>query len=136
MMIIDAENARLGRLASFVAKKLLQGEKIEIINAEKTIITGNPDSTVEKYLRLRRKGSPQHGPFFPRRPDLIVRRTIRGMLPYKKPKGRNAYKNLKVHIGVPDGLEGEIVKFTEKQKPIRCRYITIFELAKRIGWNG
>ena len=136
MMIIDATDARLGRLASFVAKKLLQGEKITIINAEKAIITGNPDTTVEKYLQRRQKGSPQHGPFFPKRPDLIVRRTIRGMLPYKKPKGRKAFKNLRVYIGTPEGLEGEIIKFAEKQKPIRCRFITIYELAKRIGWNG
>lgn len=136
MMIIDATDARLGRLASFVSKKLLQGEKIVIINAEKAIITGNPDVTVEKYLGRRQRGSPQHGPFFPKRPDLIVRRTIRGMLPYKKPKGRKAFKNLRVYIGKPNDVEGEIVKFAEKQKPVKCRFITIYDLAKRIGWNG
>ncbi len=135
-MIIDATGAKLGRLATFVAKKLLDGEKIIIINAEKAIITGNPDNIVEKYLQRRQRGSPQHGPFFPKRPDLIVRRAIRGMLPYKKPKGRKTFRNLKVMIGEPKRVEEKIIKFAEKQKPIKTRSITIYELAKRIGWNG
>ncbi len=38
-MIIDANNMILGRLASFAAKKALLGEKIDVINCEKAVIS-------------------------------------------------------------------------------------------------
>lgn len=131
MLVIDAEGAVVGRLASFVAKKLLEGEEVYIINAEKAIITGDPKVVVEKYLDRIRRGNPHHGPFFPRQPHRILRRAIRGMLPYKKAKGRNALKRLKVYVGMPDELKDkESIKMKEKK---RCKYITLLELSKRIG---
>jgi len=130
-MIIDAEHAIVGRLASFVAKKLLEGENIEIINAEKAIITGDPKVILEKYLEKINRGSPHHGPFYPRQPHRILRRVIRGMLPYKTARGRNALKRLKVYIGVPENLKGKEAKTMKEEK--RCKYITLLELSKRIG---
>ena len=134
MFVIDATNARLGRLASFVAKRLLDGEEIVIINAEKAIITGDPQVITERYLERRKRGSPHHGPFFPKRPDLIVYRAIRGMIPRKKSKGREALKRLKIYLGKPTEIKGEIMRFEEHQKPIECKFITIYELSKRLGW--
>ena len=37
--IVNAEGLVLGRMATVVAKHLLQGEKVEIVNAEKAIIS-------------------------------------------------------------------------------------------------
>ena len=101
LMIIDGTNAVLGRLSSYAAKQMLKGEEVVIINAEKIIITGNKKSTVGKYLNRRRIGSKHHGPFFPKMPDLVVRRSVRGMLPKTK-KGRAVFKKLKVHTGLPN----------------------------------
>ncbi len=131
-MIIDGTNAVLGRLAAYAAKELLKGETVEIINSEKIIIIGNPDITTAKYLHRRRIGSPQHGPFFPKKPDIIVRRTIRGMLPYKLQKGRNAMKKLRVRIGHVE--MSETVK-TLAVKEVKTNFITIQELSKKLGWN-
>lgn len=131
MLVIDADGAVLGRLSSFVAKKLLEGEEVHIINAEKAIITGDPKVVLEKYLDRIGRGNPHHGPFFPRQPHRILRRAIRGMLPYKKAKGRNALKRLKVYVGVPEVLKDkEAIKMKEKKK---CKYITLLELSKLIG---
>ena len=131
MLVIDADGAVLGRLASYVAKKLLKGEEVHIINAEKAIITGDPQTIIKKYLEKIQRGNPHHGPFFPRQPHRILRRAIRGMLPYKKAKGRNALKRLRVYVGVPENLKGvEIVRMKEKKK---CKFITLLELSKRIG---
>src|SRR3989338_8389120 len=126
MTVIDGKNAILGRLSSQTAKRLLKGESISIVNAEKIIITGNPASIKEKYLTDRRRGSAHHGPFFPTRPDLIVRRTIRGMLPYKTNRGRNALKKLRVHIGTPEGI-GESQKM---EASIKANYIRVGDVAK------
>jgi len=133
--IIDATDARLGRLASYVAKLIMKGERVTIINAEKAIITGDPDVVAEKYLERRRRGSPHHGPFFPKRPDLIVYRAIRGMVPRKKSKGREALRRLTVYMGEPKNIKSdEVIKFREMQNPVECRFIRIEELSKRLGW--
>ena len=66
-------------------------------------------------------------------PDRIVKRSIRGMIPYQTPHGRAAYKRLKCYIGIPKELEGknfEKIKEAEK-KPVD--YITIKELSKSLG---
>ena len=54
--IINAEDAIIGRLASIVAKRLLSGEQIVIVNAEKALISGKPGSIARKYLDRYRPG--------------------------------------------------------------------------------
>ncbi|HLD39165.1 MAG TPA: 50S ribosomal protein L13 [archaeon] len=131
-MIINGKDAVLGRLASYTAKKLLAGEEVSIVNAEKVIITGDSVEITKKYLKKRSIGSPQHGPFFPTKPDLIVRRTVRGMLPYKTNKGRIAFKKLRVYIGTPVEMEkGESIAV----KTVRTSYMTVGDLATQLGWR-
>ncbi|MCK5660568.1 MAG: 50S ribosomal protein L13, partial [Methanosarcinales archaeon] len=81
--VIDAEHMILGRLSSHVAKRLLAGETIDIINAEKTIISGSKVTTLGEYKDSMKRGSKENGPYYPKRPDMILKRTIRGMLPHK-----------------------------------------------------
>lgn len=138
--VVDASNAILGRLASIVAKRILNGEKIAIVNAEKAVISGKLDSVLEKYkewLKIRTHTNPKKGPFHYRRPDKLVKRVIRGMLPWKKPRGKQAYKRLRVYIGVPEEFKSkEIVKVTEiDASRLRGSYVTIFKLSQLIGWN-
>src|SRR5665647_3512969 len=84
MTVIDANGLILGRLASTVAKQLLSGDdKIYIVNAEKAIISGSKAATLREYRETRERGATEFGPYFPKRPDRILKRTIRGMLPYK-----------------------------------------------------
>lgn len=129
-MIINGKNAVLGRLASYTAKKLLSGEEIIIVNAENIIITGNRDDIKNKYLKIHRIGSPQHGPFMPKQPDKIVRRVVRGMLPKEK-KGRAALKKLRVHAGNPDNVAGESIAI----KTIKSNFMTVGEVARTLGWR-
>ena len=133
--MIDASGLILGRMASVVAKLLLQGETIVILNAEKTIISGKRISKMKEAKAFLQVGHPRKGPLHRRRPDRIVRKTIRGMLPFKKPKGKKAYRSLKVFLGVPAEFRGKETKisFADADK-LRCPYITVGELAKTIGW--
>ena len=136
--IIDASGAILGRLASEVAKRALKGEEIIIINAEKAVISGNKEAVLEKYLHRRRIGNPKKGPFFPKRPDLIVKRAIRGMLPYKKKRGKEALKRIRVFIGVPEELDIEAERVEKAKKrvdDISCPFIEVLELSKLLGWS-
>ncbi len=132
MAVIDATGSPVGRLATRLAKRLLEGEEIHVINAEKAIITGNMDEIKDRYLsRKERGGTKRKGPYFPRLPHLILKRTVRGMLPYQQPKGRKAYKRLKVYIGVPKELEGKEMEKIEYKKS--TNYITLKELSEYMG---
>ena len=131
--IIDVENAVVGRIASFAAKKALLGEKVIIVNCEKAVINGDPKVIIKNYNEKFDIGTPHHGPKWPRRPDNILRRTIRGMLP-KNWRGKQALKNIEVYISVPEefkGKETKIEKFGKKE--LETKYITLGELSKRFG---
>jgi large subunit ribosomal protein L13 len=136
MTVIDASNLILGRMASTVAQRLLNGEEINIINAEKTIISGRKDTTFDRYRRYADRGSREFGPRFPRRPDQIVSRTIRGMIPHTKMTGREAYNRLRVYIGVPPELSKEQAGTLEEASIMRlstANYMVLGELSKRLG---
>jgi large subunit ribosomal protein L13 len=129
-MIVDAEGAIVGRLATRIARELLKGENITIINAEKSIITGNSDAIINRYSIKRERGDPNKGPFYPRYPDKFLKRAIRGMLPYKKEKGRKALRRLKIFIG-SNNMKGEKISKTEED--ISCKYLTVKDLCKKLG---
>jgi len=134
MAVIDASGHVLGRLSTYVAKRLLEGEEIHIVNSEKAIITGDSDSIFKEYQEIREIGSQRKGPFFPKRPDRILKRTIRGMIPYQKPRGRAAFKRLRVYIGIPSELENQDLERIEKACEITTpHYIELSELSKRLG---
>lgn len=139
LVVIDATNLILGRLASVVAARLLRGERVAVINAEKTVITGNRNAIVSRYkskLNIRTHTAPWKGPFHYRRPDRIVKRTIRGMLPWKKPKGKAAFKRLRVYIGLPEYLN-QIPAQTISDADIKksdIKYITVETLSNEVGW--
>jgi large subunit ribosomal protein L13 len=135
--LINADGLIVGRMASKVAKKLLNGEKVIIVNAGKAVISGKKKSKVAEAKTFLEVGSPMRGPFHRRRPDRILRKTVRGMLPFKQPKGKTALKKLKVFIGVPEDLKDQqMVTFKEAQAAkLKGPYFTLAELAKEIGWN-
>lgn len=135
--VVNAEKLILGRMASTIAKRLLEGEKIVIVNAEKTAISGKKRSKVRKAKKFLEVGHTRRGPFHYSRPDRIVRRTVRGMLPYKRNRGNQAYKRLKVFIGIPETLKHhrmEVLSTAHTEK-LKCPYFTITDLAKEIGWS-
>ncbi|HDI75487.1 MAG: 50S ribosomal protein L13 [Thermoprotei archaeon] len=140
--IIDAKDHVAGRLASIVAKRLLRGEKIVIVNAEKAVIIGDRLRIInifKRRLTWRTYYNPEKvGPKLPVRPDGILKRMIRGMLPYKQHKGKIALKRLRVYIGVPDEFKDKpMEKVKEALKPLEnYKYIYLEELAKSIGWVG
>ena len=132
MAVIDAEGAIMGRLASTVAKRLLKGEDITIVNAEKSIVTGARKRIIEKYKARRARGKPRKGPHYPRMPDRLLRRAVRGMLPYQKPHGRTAFKKLRVYIGVPTGVNASGAE-KHKAKLGTDRFMELGEVARALG---
>ena len=135
-MIIDANNLILGRLGTFVAKKALLGEKIDIVNCESCVVTGNRNKIFEDYDNLLKRGTQAKGPFTYRMPNRFVKRAIRGMLPYKKERGRIAFKNIKCYIGVPENLKNhkfDTIKNANVEKLPNLNYLKINDICMHIG---
>ncbi len=140
-ILIDGSGHLLGRTASVVAKKLLSGESVVILNGEKLVISGSPDYQMETFaakLEIKTIHSPRHTPHHFRRPDLYVKRAVRGMLPHKEPKGREALRRLTVYIGTPKEYgEGKPIIIPEAvASKLRTRSMTVGELMKRFGWKS
>jgi large subunit ribosomal protein L13 len=111
--VIDAEGQVLGRLATKVASVLRgknkpqftphvdTGDFVVVVNAEKIKVTGNKE---QQKLYRRHSGFPggfkeemlQHLRL--RRPEAIVERAIRGMLPHTS-LGDRQFTKLKVYAG-------------------------------------
>jgi len=135
--LVNAEGLILGRMSSKVAKKLLNGEEVVIINAEKTVISGKKKSKIAEAHVFLEVGAPERGPFHYRRPDRIVRKTVRGMLPMKKMKGKNALAKLQVFLGVPEELQNQKPESVPDAQATKLKgpQFTLAELAKEIGWH-
>jgi large subunit ribosomal protein L13 len=141
LVTIDAANCIAGRICSRVSKILLQGKMVSIVNAEKAMLSGNKYATIEAYkknLEVSSATNPIHGPFHPRRPDTILTRMVRGMLPKRKSHGKVALKKLRVYNGIPEKLKkADFETFDDcKIGKSPSYYVTMGEIAKQIGWKG
>lgn len=138
-LLVDANNTVAGRLATVVAKQLLQGEHVVVVNAEKAVLSGDRSSLILQYkerLGLRTRSAPWKGPLHPRQPDRILRRIIRGMVPWKKDRGRKAMKRLRVYTGTPEGLKTKRHLDVSEYERTGRRTIYLGEIAKELGWKG
>lgn len=105
-IIFNGQMCILGRTASKIAELAMDGNRVALVNAEEIVITGGENQIINKYRKRQNLGS-DSGPFYPKRPDKIVKRSIRGMLPYKQADGQKAYERIRVYIGTPSGFDGK-----------------------------
>ncbi len=134
MIYINGENHIYGRLSSYVAKQLLNGEEVVIVNASKIVITGGRKFILEKFNHRRNIGSVRKGPYYPKTADQIMRRSVGDMLPKKKTHGMEAFKRCKVFNDVPKSLKD--VKFINVDKALNRNstgFITLGEISKILG---
>jgi len=135
-IIIDATDLIVGRIGTFAAKQALLGNEVKIINSEKAVIGGKREVVLADYQRKRSMGIPAKGPFFHRMPDRLLRRIIRGMLPYKKPRGREAYERIMCYLGIPEEFVGKDVVTIEGanvSKLPSLKYVDLKTLSKTLG---
>lgn len=135
-MIIDAKDLLLGRLSTLAAKKALEGEAVNIVNCEKAIISGDKKKILKKHKQKFDRGTHTTGPFIPKIPERFVKRSIRGMLPYKKPRGREAFERIKCFHGLPEKFEKEKLEKPSNAdftKLNTLKYLTVGEICKFLG---
>lgn len=127
-IFIDGKGAIVGRLGSYAAKELLKGNEVVIINSEEAIVSGDKKNILEKVFVLRRKGGHSlKGPKISKLADRFLKRKIRGMLPWDKPRGRAAFKRLRCYVGDPlKEDEKKNVKKLGHRKP--AKYLKIKQI--------
>ncbi len=133
MKVYDAEGKVLGRLASQIASELLDGEEIKVVNSEKIFIIGNKKHILKEYEKKRARGKQINAPKIPKRPEKLFKRTVRGMLPREKPRGRKALKRLRAYIGVPSELEDEEIVEPDVKGSEGKIGITLEDVSKHLG---
>ena len=135
---IDGTNLIVGRLASHVAKQALLGAQVHIVNCEKVIVTGAPSAVkYHYYLRKRDLGTPQKGPHYSKLPDRFVRRIIRGMLPHRQYRGKEAYHSIMCYIGIPANLatqKFQSLPWASTARLTTTKFQTIGDLCFSLGW--
>ena len=135
--VIDISDCIMGRVASHVAEAALDGDRIAIVNAERAVLTGRKNDVLERY-RKRTELRSDRGPHYPKRPDGIVKRAVRGMLPYKTRRGREAFENVRVYVGNPfDETEYklEVLEDTTLDRLSNIRFVHLGEISAKIGAN-
>ena len=136
-VVIDARDCILGRVASQVAERALEGERIAVINAERAVITGNEDDIMSVYRKRGEVGS-DRGPYYPKRPDRLFKRSVRGMLPYKTTKGREAFENVRIYMGDAyegDDVDPEILEGTSLDRLSNIKFVSLGEVSEKLGAN-
>lgn len=134
--VIDGRDAVMGRLASIVAERIMGGEEIVVLNSEAVVVTGERDMVFKEYKAKVDRGEckSRKGPFYPRRADLLFKRAVRGMIPWYKTSGRDAYRRLHVYVGAPKQF-AEAVKADGAMKKIGGKYTTLGAVARFLGSN-
>ena len=134
--VVDARDCIMGRVASQVAEAILDGERVAVVNAEAAVITGEEEDIVETYRKRTELGS-DRGPYYPKRPDAIFKRAIRGMVPHKTARGRDALENVRVYVGNPYGedVDPEILEDTSLDRLSNIRFVHLGEVSERLGAN-
>merc|ERR1719216_304131 len=142
-IVIDARGHLLGRLAATVAKTILQGQRVVILRCEGIVISGSFYRNKLKYLsflRKRHNTNPSRGPYHFRCPSKIFWRTVRGMLPHKLHRGKEALDRLKVFEGVPapyDKQKRLVVPSCLKVLRLKQRrkFCVLGRLSHEVGWK-
>lgn len=139
-IVIDATDHIAGRLSSNVAKLLIKGNRVSIVNCDKIMISGTRRNIISEYrdfLEINSINHWKHGPKHPRRPDTIMKKMIRGMLPKEKPSGKEAHKRLRTYIGSPKEVKSlKKIKFEKAMiKKSSSNYTTMADLGRTVGWT-
>ncbi|KAJ3339212.1 60S ribosomal protein L13A [Gonapodya sp. JEL0774] len=142
-VVVDAKGHLLGRLASIVAKQLLNGQSIVLVRCEDINMSGSFFRNKLKYLSFLNKqavSKGERGPFHLRSPSKIFWRTVRGMVPHKTARGAAALDRLKVFEGVPppyDKVHRMVIPAALRVlrlKPGR-KYTVLKRLSTEMGWK-
>merc|ERR1712093_249350 len=143
LVVIDGRGHLMGRLASFVAKEALLGQKVVVVRCEEMVISGSFIRNKLKLLMKRNKRmntNPTKGPFHHKSPADMFLRVVRGMVPHKQYRGSAAFQRVKCVEGIPEPFNSvKRVVVPEALRIQRLRpgrkFSNLGKLATDLGWG-
>lgn len=137
-VVIDGKDLVLGRLGCVIAKRLLFGENIKLVNCQDVVILGRKKYLIQKYKDKISNKVVKQGPYYSRSSADIVKRAFRNMLPYKNKRGIEAFKRLKCYNSTPSILlnsKKEVVSSAKLNKDSVFYYTKVGEISKVLGYT-
>jgi len=134
-VVVDARDCILGRVASQVAERAMDGERIAVVNVERAVVTGGHEDVMSTYRKRLELGS-DRGPAYPKRPDGIFKRAVRGMVPHKTERGARAIENVRVYVGDPYDDDAEVLADTSLDRLSNIRFVHLGEISEQLGANA
>ena len=132
-VVVDARDCIMGRVASQVAERALDGERVAVVNAEEAVITGSEEDVMSVYRQRDAVGS-DRGPNYPKRPDRIFKRSVRGMVPYKQTRGREALERVRVYVGNPYD-DAAVLEGTSLDRLSNIKFVSLGDVSENLGAN-
>ena len=137
-VVVDARDCIVGRVASQVAQRALDGERVAVVNAERAVITGSEEDVMSVYRQRDAVGS-DRGPNYPKRPDRIFKRAVRGMVPYEKTRGREALGRVRVYVGNPyeddNSVDADVLEDTSLDRLSNIKFVSLGDVSENLGAN-
>ena len=137
-VVVDARDCIMGRVASQVAERALDGERVAVVNAEEAVITGSEEDVMSVYRQRDAVGS-DRGPNYPKRPDRIFKRAVRGMVPYEKTRGREALGRVRVYVGNPyeddSSVDADVLEDTSLDRLSNIKFVSLGDVSENLGAN-
>ncbi len=143
LVVVDGKGHLAGRLASYIAKEALNGQRVVVVRCEKLLVSGSAYRNKIKVMDFKHKRmstNPKKGPIHQRSPAQMLLRKIRGMLPHKSPLGAAAFGRVKCYDGCPLSFNAK-KKFVVRDalkivrlKP-RSRFCCLGDVATICGWT-
>ena len=142
-IVVDGKDHLLGRLASYLAKQLLNGQRVVVVRCESICKSGSLFRNKVEWMEFLNK-SATHNPrkwfVHYRSPARTLWRTIRGMVSHKTPRGAAALGKLKVFDGMPapyDTCKKQVI--TDALRVVRLKnhraYCKLGDLMSQVGWK-
>ena len=137
-VVVDARDCIVGRVASQVAQRALDGERVAVVNAERAVITGSEEDVMSVYRQRDAVGS-DRGPNYPKRPDRIFKRAVRGMVPYERTRGREALGRVRVYVGDPyeddSSVDADVLEDTSLDRLSNIKFVSLGDVSENLGAN-
>lgn len=143
LIVVDCRGHLMGRMASIIAKAILSGQKVVAVRAELLEISGamwRNKIKQAQFMKKRTATNPKRGPIHSHSPARMLWRVVRGMIPHKTARGKEAMLRFKAFEGIPhpyDRMKRKVIPDALRTLRLQVgrKYTVLGDLACKFGWK-
>mmetsp|Transcript_10750 Transcript_10750/g.12977 ORF Transcript_10750/g.12977 Transcript_10750/m.12977 type:complete len:199 (+) Transcript_10750:179-775(+) len=143
VVVVDCRGHLMGRMASIIAKELLAGQRVVAVRCELLEISGaiwRNKIKQAQFIKKRTATNPKRGPIHFHSPAKMLWRVVRGMIPHKTQRGKEAMLRFKSFEGIPhpyDRMKRMVIPQALRTLRLQVgrKYTVLGDLAQKFGWK-